>query len=302
VRANNEVSDNESGGVFLIIGCQRSGTTLTKFVLEAHPAVVCFDEDISYQVLSYSLDRVKQALNHKRWLGFKVPRWTEQLNGPVYRDFCEPAERGAFRDIPKLIFLVRDVRAVVYSMLTTMVGSEPWLHAAGIPILRHNIATRPEFRSRYASQIGYLEKTGYADCAAAALYWLFKTESLPEYERLGFDLMRLHYEELVKEPERSLRRVTSFLQIPWNDRLLRPAAVTHTHYNQDGIVRADYTVARGVDTKSTKRYKGHFSERDLSSICRIAGDLASTLGYDLGDNGYPVHAIARAYPSTGAPC
>jgi Sulfotransferase family len=39
-------------GRFFVAGCQRSGTTLLRLVLECHPRVYCFDEAIGYRVLA----------------------------------------------------------------------------------------------------------------------------------------------------------------------------------------------------------------------------------------------------------
>jgi hypothetical protein len=36
---------------FFILGCQRSGTTLLRLILESHPDIFCYDEIKAYAVL-----------------------------------------------------------------------------------------------------------------------------------------------------------------------------------------------------------------------------------------------------------
>ena len=62
---------------FFIAGCQRSGTTLMRLILECHDQVSCFDELRSYGALA---ERPLLQDLAGRKVGFKIPRWTEQLD------------------------------------------------------------------------------------------------------------------------------------------------------------------------------------------------------------------------------
>lgn len=66
---------------FLIVGCQRSGTTLLRLVLESHSSIISIDEPASYELLSNNkkLEIKKKNLKEKKWIGFKIPRFTEQI-------------------------------------------------------------------------------------------------------------------------------------------------------------------------------------------------------------------------------
>ena len=76
-----ETSQNETMQErFFILGCQRSGTTLLRLILEVHPDVFCYDELKGYAVLQGA---IQEDLPHARLIGFKIPRWTEQMNCEV---------------------------------------------------------------------------------------------------------------------------------------------------------------------------------------------------------------------------
>src|SRR6516225_834096 len=99
---------------FFILGCQRTGTTLLRLILESHPDVFCYDETKAYAVLQ---GLVHDDSPRTRLKGFKIPRWTEQMNFPVLYDEgldrpCKNPYRGE-----KILYLHRDVRDTLTSMV-----------------------------------------------------------------------------------------------------------------------------------------------------------------------------------------
>ena len=82
-----------------------------RLILEAHPDVFCYDELKSYSVLRKSM---REGFPRERLVGFKIPRWTEQLNRQVLMDDGEdPCE--SFYCGEKILFLLRDVRDAISS-------------------------------------------------------------------------------------------------------------------------------------------------------------------------------------------
>src|SRR3989442_1785108 len=61
---------------FFILGCQRTGTTLMRLVLECHSKILCFGEVRGYQALTNNERTIPSG---KQIVGFKIPRWTEQF-------------------------------------------------------------------------------------------------------------------------------------------------------------------------------------------------------------------------------
>src|SRR5204863_565536 len=134
---------------FFVAGCQRSGTTLLRLILECHPAVFCFDELDSYRVLStrsYAEPIVKYLV------GFKIPRWAEQIDAEVLRDFGEPATARKIYNGQKIIFITRDYRDVIVSMLNLR-GEVSWLEEWAVPIIADKIHQVPGFKERWCREI-----------------------------------------------------------------------------------------------------------------------------------------------------
>src|SRR6186713_2185314 len=99
---------------FFITGCQRSGTTMMRLVLECHSGITCFDETRSYRALA---TREHDGPAAAGLVGFKIPRLAEQLDQPRAFDLgLDDPPQGFYRG-QNALFLVRDYRDVVASML-----------------------------------------------------------------------------------------------------------------------------------------------------------------------------------------
>jgi hypothetical protein len=104
---------------FFILGCQRTGTTLLRLILESHPDVFCYDELIGYAVLQKpAIETFPQA----PLVGFKLPCWTEQLTKPLLFDEGVDGSCRSFYGGEKILFLQRGVRDTIASMLKLRTG------------------------------------------------------------------------------------------------------------------------------------------------------------------------------------
>ena len=55
----------------------------------------------------------------------------------------------------------------------------------------------------------------------AGLIWKYKTDALFTYRSKGYPMKLVPYERLVADPTRELKEICSFLNIAWEDSLLR---------------------------------------------------------------------------------
>jgi Sulfotransferase domain len=261
---------------FFIAGCQRSGTTLLRLVLESHPDVFCLDEDTSYPVLAAG-DRV--TTSGWRKVGFKVPRFSEQFAEPLAADEGLGVTVPAFYKGEPIVYLYRDPRDVVASMVKLrMSETQTWLEFCARPILESKIR-RPEFAERYAAEIAKLRFHGDALPLVGGLYWKYKTEPLFDYQRRGWPVLPLRYEDLVAAPRRQLRRVASFLGLDWDERLLNHHRLPHTELYPDGTAMGNTDPHKPIALDSVGQWKAHLSADDVAGIWSVAGDLSKRLGY-----------------------
>lgn len=260
---------------FFIAGCQRSGTTLMRLVLECHPDVFCFDETRGYQVLA-SDDRDVPA---GKAVGFKIPRWTEQLADPVLADEGLAERAPRFYAGEPVVFMLRDVRDIAASMMKLDAGRGSWLDVYGRSILDAKIR-QPAFASRYQREITLVRSTGDA-AAVAALYWKYKTDAYFDYRARGWPVLGVGYEALVACPEPWLRRVVGFLGLPWHPALLDHPAVPHAEVEPCGFTVGRTDPKRAIDGGSVGQWRETLTAAQVGRIEVVAGDLMARVGREL---------------------
>lgn len=271
---------------FLIAGCQRSGTTLLRLVLESHGSIISIDEPTSYELLSDSkkLDEIKKNSEGHRWIGFKIPRFTEQLNQSSIFDYGTPFVTkpipNFYQNFP-IIFIIRDVRDVVCSMINLKENGISWMTHWGIPIIKYWIENSPTFRKRFESDISKIKESNFSDIISGSFYWKYKNTSCLEYEKLGFPIKMIKYEDLVRDPKPILESIIKFLDLMWEDSILQHHLFSHTQIQEDGFAIGKTDPKRPIDSFHVGRYKSELTEEQEFKVASISEDLMTSLGYSM---------------------
>jgi hypothetical protein len=89
--------------------------------------------------------------------------------------------------------------------------------------------------------------------------------------------VEVRYEDLVADPERTLRAVLAFLLLPWDDAVLQygEGALSRVPERQRDIHR---NVARAP--AAVRDWRGQITSDDLAAVEIIAGDVMEQLGYE----------------------
>lgn len=188
-----------------ILGCQRSGTTLLRFLLASHPDVCSIDEQLAYPVLAGRKQLPEDVTTDAqgKHMVFKIPRLAEQLMLSDVRD----ETYGTFAQFYKsqrAIFIVRDPRDVVASMCTLAASREQtWIQAYGRSMIEHRMIQRADFAELYGPYVEQLAQQGWPPHLLAALYWRVKNDAWPSYATAGVPILPISYEELVANPQPS---------------------------------------------------------------------------------------------------
>ncbi len=257
---------------FYIAGCQRSGTTLMRLVLECHSRLSCFDEADSYRLLIGKPPEAAHAevdLATVDGIGFKIPRFAEQLLDAEMADVDYGRFPTFYRGDP-VIFLRRDVLDVVASMQTlTYPDGQTWLSRYGRRILLARCEI-PAVRDRYAAGLERLAAEGFPDHLVGALYWRFKTEAAGDYARAGLPVLEVDYETLVADPEPVLQRVVAFLGMPFEIRLLQHPSFAHRELDADGKAIGGTDPSLPIHARSVGRHRAVFTAGQVDGIREIA--------------------------------
>jgi protein-tyrosine sulfotransferase len=265
---------SEAGERFFILGCQRSGTTLMRLILEAHPDVFCYDELKGYAVLQKS---VAEDVPGTRLIGFKLPRWTEQLNEPVLFDEGPEGPCHHFYRGEKIVFLHRDVKDTVASMLKLNAGESSWCDLWVPRIIETKLARDQSFHFLYSRELSLIDSCHRRLVGMAALYWKYKTDALFRYLEQGMPVAPVCYERLVTDPRATLQSVCTHLRIPFHENLLRHNEFPHGELFANGLATGNTDPTKPIRLDSVGQWDGFLSRDDVELVARISGDLPARL-------------------------
>jgi len=270
---------------FFVAGCQRSGTTMLRLILDSHPRIKCYDETIAYDILTggprQCLSSGKASPDIAAY-GFKIPRFSEQL---TWKEFVDP-DYGRFpsfyRD-EKTLFIVRNVCDVVSSMITLRADAkQSWIERYGIQILEKTLAAKESGRGLLEKFKG-LERKGFPIHLVGALYWEAKNHGMISMIRCGLPVMPICYERFVSSPHDHLLKMMKFLGLGWHADVLTHHQLQHEELDVNGLAIGNTDPKRAIDTLSIGRAIGVLQEDQRESI----KEFVRATELQLRDNGIP---------------
>ncbi|KAL8591967.1 hypothetical protein ACOMHN_020445 [Nucella lapillus] len=266
---NHAIPYSEDMDIIFIGGMPRSGTTLMRVMLDAHPDVRCGEETrVIPRILGMRSHMEKSLLEKTRLDAAGV---TSEVLDSAVRAFIlevivkhgEAAPRLCNKDpftlksalylsdqFPraKFLLMIRDGRAVVHSIISRKVT-----------ILGFNLTSYRKCLEKWNSAM----ETMYYQCQKVGA-----VRCLPVY-----------YEQLVLHPRTWMRKIVTFLDLPWNDSVLHHQDFIGDQISLSSRERSTDQVIRPVNTEALSKWVSHIPDDVRSDMPRIAPMLA-TLGYD----------------------
>nr|CAH7715005.1 unnamed protein product [Callosobruchus chinensis] len=255
--------------LIFIGGVPRSGTTLMRAMLDAHPDIRCGQEtrviprllQMRFHWLKSDKEsmRLEQAGITKPVLDAAIAAFMLE----VIARHGEPAPRLCNKDpltiksgtyvlelFPnaKFIFMVRDGRATVHSIITRKVT------------------------------ITGFDLTNYRQCIKK---WNSAVESMNNQCReLGPSrCLRVPYEQLVLHPRKWMDKVLRFLDVRWDDSVLHHEDFINKEVKLSKVERSSDQVIKPVNMEALDKWVGHIPEDVVRDMADLA-PMLSVLGYD----------------------
>ena len=281
-----------------IVGVARSGTTLLRLMLDAHPDLAIPPETHFIPKVIKACEepgdahrRVFELLStHRRWPDYQLD--AEELQQRL--DRVQPLAAG-------------DALRAFYGLYAEKQGKPRWgdKSPSYVRRMRRVQAALPEahfihlVRDGRDVALSQVEVDfGPDQLTDAARDWVEAIGKARRQARRVRHYLELRYEDLVADPEPALRRVCEFIQLPWDGAMLdyhrgadrRMAEVTRDLERGEGsaipaAVRASRhtRVAEPPQRGRAGRWRADMSDSDREAFEAIAGDMLAELGYEVGE-------------------
>lgn len=210
-------------------GVPRSGTTLMRAMLDAHPEVRCGQETRVIprilQLRSHWMKSEKESMRleeagiHKEVLNSAIAQFCLE----IIAKHGDPAPRLCNKDPLTLkmgtyvIELFPNVSFRLRAELEAFIQNS-YLQAKFLFMVRDGRATVHSIISRKVTITGF-DLTNYRQCMQK---WNQAITTMHDQcQEIGKErCMMVHYEQLVLQPRKSMEKILEFLEIPWNDSVL----------------------------------------------------------------------------------
>ena len=241
-------------------GQRRSGTTLLRIMLNRHPHIACGRES----------HFAKRLLN---WHDRLADEWSDTVRR--YGSGTEAVDRA-------FAALVDDV----FTGIQLAQGKQRWAEKTPANIINIDYLFRLFPKAQFVHMIrdprdtyrsirdrAQKDRPNWAQftAAEAARDWRAAVEAGMRWRQAPARYLEVRYEDLAREPARTMRRVLEFLKEPWDARVFAIDANGPTAAPQHGP----------VFTTSIGRWRTGLSEMEVATIQSVVGELMVELGYEL---------------------
>ncbi|MEZ4384389.1 MAG: sulfotransferase [Nannocystaceae bacterium] len=288
----------------IVLGAPRSGTTLLRRLLDAHPNIACPPETYLFRAAARFLDeeRFAEGLRIGVLLGLGFAGVDEATTLARLRRFVfgfleeHAARQGKPRWAEKTAFNAFYVPAIRRLCAPPPAGGDPADDVRFVCIQRHGLDVAVSLEELVKKTGGYVDelhryiKETPAPYEAFARAWRDCAGAIADLVDADPRAIGVRYEELVVDPEATLRRILDHVGEPWDGGLL--ARVFGDAPAAGSVGFGDWkTYARpAIDGSSVERWRAlsRATRRRLAELCN---PTLERLGYD---------AVATAEPAPEA--
>lgn len=244
----------------LILGCQRSGTTLTYLIFNSHPQVKGIDETATGY--SFPHQSVLYGNSLKNYLTcLKLPNQTSNFDY-IASHFPQT----------KIVIPIRNPYRVLASMrafkIETKTKSGNWLDYFAKDELLELSTFFPEIKSLDVNQLNKIEIGAYV--------WKYKNLAIVKYREAGFKVFAFKYENLLKNPRSVIGKILDFTDLEWDDIVLDH----QKYYDGDDKKYPGGTQGNRPIKRANKDSKLNLSSSEIKLINSICKEQMTVHGYE----------------------
>lgn len=268
--------------LIMIMGCQRSGTTLTGQMIGAHRQCFMIDEpDGIYRFMDQYLGSAQtDNIELSSFITASASKYLDERSKITEIDEVIPYSIVAkvpnqtynfealakLPTTPKIIYPVRDVRSVVASMLK--LKKIPMIDNQLRRILNNSTVSK-----KFSNELQILSNNDTAIHVKAALIWKIKTSLFQYFELLGLNPLVFRYEDLATNPEKWSSKIASHCELPFDLNLLQH------HELLVGVGPGNTERQRAIDVESLEKWRESLTEEQAEEVLEVGKELMWELGY-----------------------
>lgn len=286
-----------------VVGAPRSGTTMLRLMLDAHPELAIPPETYFITKAQKAWRAAKRkpgeheveafidaVTNHKRWPDFHL-------------DADDFAARVRERNPRKIGDGVR----CFYEMYAEKIDKPRWGDKTPFYVRKMDLIHRvlPEARFVHIIRDGRAVALSIKDLwfgpdtiEGCAEFWVARLDEARAKARELPHYLEIIYEDLVRDPEPNLRKIADFIEIPFDERMVRfyenvderiALETPPEEVAQDGRVvsteermKIMENLKRPPDPTRIDRWRQAMPAEDIATFEAIAGERLRELGYPVG--------------------
>lgn len=278
----------------VILGTPRSGTTLLRRLLDAHPNIACPPETYVLSACARFLheERFAQGLRIGVLMGLSYAGMKEDEVLQRLRTFAF----GLLRDNAARANKPRWAEKTAFDAFHVPVIRRLCQgHVKFVCVKRHGLDVACSLRDLVDKTGGYVDELhGYVrrypePLQAFAHAWVDTATAIADLARDDADALEVRYEDLVADPEKAMRAILEFVDEPWDEGLIeRGLAGT----GQVGFGDWKTYGRKDIDASSTQRWKS-LPRPVLHRLAEICNPTLELLGYPAVEATDPEDADAR---------
>ena len=248
-----------------ILGCQRSGTTLLRLILDSHRRIYCYGEINGYAYFTENF----RAKHKKKFEGFQLPIWTEL--------FVEYDCIKKYKNLnDKILFIYRDPKEVICSMKSLKIKEKNYIQ---YEVCSH-INTWMNDDSRSFKKTFEKEITS-DEIVKAICYWKYKNMSYFKMKELKYDVHLINYKNLVTNPKTEISNILNFLKIEWDESTLCHHKTKHDEINPNNIALGNTKANRKIDKDSLNKWEKILTDYEIKLIEEKTQELLGNLNNNI---------------------